>query len=160
MENYNNNYLQDWIDSDAPLRKLLATIDEEETTDIEKARKAFYALADLYNLPKFPDDIEDREEIMVKADHFYEPVSMYEVLAKVKFAEKNLLNIKSNVLTAAYLIINYAEPLIDDELEEYLNEEELEGFGYKGEDVGVELIPIKYGENFNDLGCTYFIKEV
>lgn len=47
----------------------------------------------------------------------------------------------------------------DDELDTYLGDDELSGFGYKGKSVDVEMIPIRNGESWFDKGCVYFIKE-
>lgn len=159
MENFSGTPLEDWINSDPKLLELLENIELEADTDIERAKIAFHKLAEMYDLPKYPDDLEERETIQIADFHFYEPISMYEVLGKIKFADMDLLHIKSHVLMAAYLIKNKYEPLIDSELDEYLGNDMLSGFGYKGKDVDVTLIPVKVGESWQEKGCTYFIKE-
>jgi len=160
MEKFSENPLQDWIDSDPKLSKLLENIELQAENDQERARIAFHKLAEMYKLPKFPDDVHERETEQVADLHLYDPISMYEVLGKIKFADNNPENIKSNVLLAAFLIKNKFEPLIDEELNKYLDNDELAGFGYNGEDIAVEMIPIKTNESWFDKGCTFFIKEV
>ena len=140
------------------MSKILNEIETSCHSENEKARMAFHRLAETYNLSKYPDDVLNRETIQVTDFHLYEPISMYEVLAKIKFSDKNSNNLKSNVLMAAFLMVNKFEPLIDEELEDFLGNEKLYGFGYKGEDIDVELIPIKVGESWFDFGCKLFIK--
>ena len=142
------NPLQNWINTDSELNNLLAEIDSEVFSEFEKAKIAFHKLSDKYNLPKYPDNINEKA-----------PISMYEVLGKLKFVENISENLKSNVLYAAYLILNKLEPEIDDELEAYLKDEQLAGFGYKGEDVDVEMIPIKVNESWFDKGCIFFTRK-
>lgn len=161
MEKHNeNNPVQEWIDTDKKLRKILKDIEATAKSETEQAKIAFNKLAKEYNLPKYIDDVRDRETQQVGDYHFYDPISMYEVLGKIKFADKNSENLKSNVLFAAYIVKNKFEPFIDEELNQYLGEDELAGFGYRGENIEVELIPVKVGESWFDLGCKYFIKEV
>lgn len=104
MEKFSNSPLEDWINNDSELLELLNHIDLQAETDIERAKIAFHKLAEKYSLPKYPDDIDDRETQHFADFHLYNPISMYEVLGKIKFADKNPENIKSNVLLAAYLI--------------------------------------------------------
>lgn len=159
MEKFSETPLEDWIESDSDLKELLVSIEQEANSDIERARIAFHKLCDKYNLPKYPDDLDSRETESVGDFHLHDPISVYEVLGKIKFTNNNPEEIKSNVLFAAYLVKNKYEPLIDDELDEYLGEGELLGFGYKGEDIDVEMIPIKVGESWFEKGCTFFVKE-
>lgn len=158
MEKHNiNNPLLDWINNDKELYNIIQEIENSTNSEYEKAKVAFDKLANYYNLPKFIDDVKDRDTIQIDDKHLYDPISMYEVLAKIKFSDKNPDNLKSNVLMTAYLMINKFEPIIDEELENFLGDEEFLGFGYKGENVDVELIPVKVGESWFDLGCKVFI---
>ncbi|HLO72860.1 MAG TPA: hypothetical protein VK164_02905 [Flavobacterium sp.] len=161
MEKYNEtNPLENWISTDNKLSQMLSEIETVSNSEQEQAKIAFHRLAENYNLPKYPDDVQDRETIQVADFHLYNPISIYEVLGKIKFVDKNLQNLKSNVLLAAYLIINNLEPFIDEELDEFLGNNQLSGFGYKGEDVDVEMIPIIEGESWFEKGCTFFTKEI
>lgn len=164
MEEYENGLtsetITEWINSDTELNKLLTDIDTKVIEEYEKAKIAFHRLAEKYNLPKYPDDIEDRETIQVADFHLYNPISIYEVLGKIKFVDKNLQNLKSNVLLAVYLILNKLEPFIDEELDEFIGNNQFSGFGYKGKDIDVEMIPIIKGESWFDKGCSYFTKNI
>ncbi|RKS03447.1 hypothetical protein [Flavobacterium sp. 102] len=153
------NSLPNWINSDSDLQILLENIDAQTVNEYEKASIAFDKLTELYGLPKYPEDIQSRETYQVGDFHLYNSISMYEVLGKLKFVNKSTEELKSNVLLAAYLIKNSFEPNIDDELDTYLGDDELSGFGYKGKSVDVEMIPIRNGESWFDKGCVYFIKE-
>ncbi len=159
MEKYKEiNPLEDWINTDYKLSQLLSEIEAIASSECEQAQIAFHRLAENYNLPKYPDDVKDRETIQVADSHLYNPISIYEVLGKIKFVDKNLQNLKSNVLLAAYLIINNLEPFIDEELDKFLGNNQLSGFGYKGVDVDVEMIPIKVGESWFEKECEFFTK--
>lgn len=151
MEKYSKlNSLESWISTDYKLSQLLSDIEAITNSEQEQAQIAFHRLAENYNLPKFPDDVESND--------LYYGVSIYEILGKIKFVDKNLKNLKSNVLFAAYLIINKKEPIIDEEFDEFLENNQLTGFGYKGQDVDVEMIPIIKGESWFEKDCIYFTK--
>lgn len=161
MENYNElNPLENWISTDNKLSHLLAEIEAIASSEYEQAQIAFHRLAENYNLPKYPDDVKDSEAMQVADFHLYSPISIYEVLGKIKFVDKDIQNLKSNVLLAAYLIINNLEPFIDEELGKFLGNNQLSGFGYKGEDVYVEMIPIIEGENWFEKNCVFFTKKI
>ena len=160
MEKFSQTPLEDWINSDSELSRILEKIELESKTDIERARIAFHTLAEKYSLPKYPDDVFDRETVQVADFHFYDPISLYEVLGQINFSEPSQTDIKSKVLMAVFLVKNKFEPIFDEQLDEYLGEDELFGFGYKGEDIDVEMIPVKVGESWFELGCTYFTRDV
>lgn len=153
-----NNLLLDWINSDSKLESLLKQIDSQTESEYEKASIAFDKLSELYEFPKYPSDVASREMEQVGDFHFYSPTSMYEVLGKLKFTKNQTEELKSTVLLAAYLIKNKLEPDISDELDTYIGNSELLGFGYKHDGIDVEMIPIKRGESWFDKGCVYFTK--
>jgi len=157
MENFSDTLLEDWMNNDPELLALLEEIDLQAETEAERARIAFHKLAEKYNLPKYPDDVNETEDIDgLDVDA---PISLYEALGKIKFVDPNPDTLKSNVLMAAYLSKNNYEPLIEEELEDYLGGDALAGLGFKGEDIDVEMIPIRKGESWFDKGCTFFVKE-
>jgi hypothetical protein len=153
-----NNTIQDWINSDKKLSGILTEIENLTKSEEEQALIAFHRLSDEYNLPKYPDDVKDREMIQVADWHLYTPLSVYEQLGIVKFSYP-IVDKKSLVLLSVYLINNKLEAYFDEQLELFLGEDELLGFGYKGQDTEVEMIPIKVGESWFDKGCIYFTKE-
>lgn len=124
----------------------------------KKARIAFHKLIETYNLPNYTVDVINRETVQVIDFHLYKPASMYEVLAKVKFSDKNSNNLKSNFHMVAFLMVNKFEPIIDEKLEDFLGNEKLYGFGYKGEKYCCTVISKKVNESWFDLGCKMFIK--
>lgn len=155
----NPNPILQWIESDKDLLQFLQQIDQDGQTEEERAEIAFHRLAERYNLPKYPDDVASRETIMKGDWHLYDPLSLYETLGQAKFGDKEN-DIKGNVLMAAYIMINGLCAIIDEEVDEYIGEGMLLGYGYKGENSQVEMIPIKKGESWAEKGCTYFVKEV
>lgn len=154
-----DNFLENWVFANPQLHQLLQKIDEEGKTEKERAAMAFHKLADFFNLPKYPEDIKDRDLIQVDDYHLYEPISMYEALGNLKFANNNEADLKSNVLLAAYLVYNKLEPFIDEELDVFLGDHELGGFGYIENDINVVMIPIKKGESWFEKGCKYFTRK-
>ncbi|WP_298116675.1 hypothetical protein [Flavobacterium sp.] len=159
MAKYNeNNPLQKWINEDIELLQILDEIEIIAKSEKEKALIAFHKISEHYSLPKYPCNIETRDTIQVDDFHLFDQISMYEALGKIIFADKNSENLKSNVLLAAFIVKNKFEPNIDEELDTFLGNEYLMGFGYKGKDVDVEMIPIKEGESWIDKGCEFFVK--
>lgn len=159
-DNNERNPLQEWIDTDVKLSKILKEIENQTSSEKEQANIAFHRLCEEYRLSKYPDDIDDREMIQVADYHFYSPISVYEQLGIIRFNNKKEKDIKSQVLTAIFLVKNKFEFVFDEEFDEFMGEGELLGFGYKGEGIGVEMIPVKVGESWFDLGCTYFTVDV
>ncbi|UQD55607.1 hypothetical protein [Flavobacterium sp. K5-23] len=160
QSNNEHNPLQEWINTDAKLSKILKEIESQTKSHKEQANIAFHTLCEEYELPKYPDDIESREMIQVVDYHFYDPISVYEQLGIIRFTDQKEEDIRSQVLMAIFLVKNKLEFLFDDELDEYMGEDDLQGFGYKGEDIEVEMKPIKIGQSWFELGCTYFTKNV
>ncbi len=77
------NPIVDWYKKDQKLCELLVAIDRQNLAEVEAACEAFYKVSELYNLPKFPEDVCKED----KLDGFGEEcrnVSVYEQLAIVK----------------------------------------------------------------------------
>lgn len=85
---------------DYKLSEMLSEIEAITNSEEKQAQIVFHRLAENYNLPKYPDDVQDRETIQVADFHLYNPISIYEVLGKIKFVDKDVKNLKSNVLLA------------------------------------------------------------
>ena len=116
---------------------------------------AFNKLSEKYKLPKYIDDIQSDKSTFFKSYN----TSVYEQLGKLKFLEDEIY-IKNHVLMAIYLVKNKLEINLDEKLIASTGNKEILGFGYKGKDIEVEMIPVKKGESWFELGCDYFIKEV
>ena len=85
---------------------------------------------------------------------------MFEQIAQLLFVESENNDPRYLVLNSAYLIKHKLIIDMSQELGEFLGNYELLGLGYRGDSVfEAEMIPIKKGENWVDLGCTYFVKE-
>ena len=86
---------------------------------------------------------------------------MFELVAQLKFADQENNDPRYLVMTAAYPIKRKLVIDISQDLKEYLGDDELQGLGYRGEDIlEAELVPVKKGESWSELGCRFFIKEV
>ena len=161
MEKVNSdNPIQDWIENDKKLSKILLEIEKQTNSHTEQANIAFHRLSKEYQLPKYPDDVDEREMVQVADYHLYSSISVYEQLGIIRFSDSEEKDIRSQVLMAIFLVKNKLECIFDEDLDAFLGKNELQGFGYKGEDTDVEMIPVKVGESWFDLGCTYFTKNI
>jgi hypothetical protein len=152
--------LEEWVESDKDLKQKITGLYESELPEEEQAREALRFLVDTYELPQTPLDIEDREWEDA-GDSFYLPISMFEQIAQLRFVEPENNDPRYLVLNAAYLIKHKLHIDMSQELGDFLGEEEIQGLGYRGEDIlEAEMIPVKKGENWSDLGCRFFTKEV
>lgn len=150
--------LEEWVDSDQDLNEKTTELFESNLPVEEQAREALTYLIKNYNLPEMPLDLEDREE--VKGTD-YRPISVYEQIAQLKFANPENNDPRYLVLTSAYLIKHGLSIDFSEQLQAFLGNSELLGLGYRGEDIlEAELIPVKKGESWFELDCTYFTKEV
>lgn len=152
--------LEEWVDSDQNLNEKTTELFESNLPVEEQAREALNYLIKNYYLAEMPLDLEDREGVVVNGT-IYQPISIYEQIAQLKFANPENNDPRYLVLNAAYLIHHKLVIDLSQELGEYLGKDEMQGLGYRGEDIlEAELIPIKKGESWFDKGCTFFTKEV
>jgi hypothetical protein len=107
-----------------------------------------------------PLDIMDRDWEDA-GDSWYQPISIFEQIAQLRFVEPENNDPRYLVLNSAYLIKHKLIIDLSQELGEFLGEEELQGLGYRGENIlDAELIPVKKGESWSELGCSSFTKEI
>ncbi|MDO8965685.1 hypothetical protein [Algoriphagus sp.] len=152
--------LEEWVESETELKRKITELYESELSPEEQARKSLNYLLNTYDLPLTPMDVEGREWEDA-GDSWYLPISMLEQVAQLKFVEPDNNDPRYLVLNAAYLIHHKLIIDLSQELGEFLVEDELQGLGYRGEDIlEAELIPVKKGESWFELGCTYFTKEM
>ena len=152
--------LEEWVESENGLSEKLTIWYESHLSPEEQARKALNHLMESYDLPQFPMDIDERDWEDA-GDSWYLPISIFEQIAQLKFVEPENNDLRYLVLNSAYLIRHKLQIDMSQELGQFLGEEELQGLGYRGEDIfDAEIIPVKKGESWSDLGCTFFIKEV
>ncbi|PZX49905.1 hypothetical protein [Algoriphagus chordae] len=152
--------LEEWIQSDETLLDKLAEIEQSELSVEEQAREALDFLCKTYHLPKTSLDVENRDWEDA-GDSFYLPISMFEQIAQLLFVEPENNDPRYLVINSAYLIKHKLVIDMSQELSEYLGDDELQGLGYRGEDIlTAELVPVRKGESWSELGCRFFIKEV
>jgi len=85
---------------------------------------------------------------------------MFEQIAQLLFVEPENSDPRYLVINSAYLIKHKLVIDISQKLDEYLGDDELQGLGYRGDDIlDAELIPVRKGESWVELGCRFFIKE-
>jgi len=150
--------LEEWVDSDQNLNEKTTELFESDLSVEEQAREALTYLIKNYNLPEMPLDLEDREGV---EGIEYRPISVYEQIAQLKFANPENNDPRYLVMTSAYLIKHGLSIDFSEQLQAFLGNSVLLGIGYRGEDIlEAELIPVKKGESWFELGCTYFTKDV
>lgn len=152
--------LEEWVESEQDLKQKITELYKSDLSSIDQAMEALNYLAERYHLPLTPLDIEDRDWEDA-GDSWYQPISLFEQVAQLKFVEPENNDPRYLVLNSAYLIHHKLVIDISQELGGFLGNEELQGLGYKGEGVlDGELIPVRIGESWSDLGCKYFVKEL
>lgn len=93
--------LEEWVDSDQNLNEKTTELFESNLPVEEQAREALTYLIENYNLPEMPLDLEERDEV---ESTDYPPISIYEQIAQLKFANPENNDPRYLVLTSAYLI--------------------------------------------------------
>ena len=152
------NIVELWINSDSQLSKILTDIESETEILESQAEKAFHKVAEEYNLPKMPNDIDYDDE-----NYDDEIKSVYEVLGLIKYAYPDE-DPRGNVMLA----LTCVKDNIPFDMENVLSEAEKQGidtsqiFGicYTGTDYNVEIKFIFNGENWADSNCNLFLKTV
>lgn len=110
-----SNEIQAWIENDPRLNDLILKIEAEGGSNEEKAERAFFALADLYNLDRMPNQSEG------------EGSSLFVEHAFLKYMAPND-DPRGRVLTAAYHIVNEMAIPAEVIAEKALGKEPEEGF--------------------------------
>jgi hypothetical protein len=159
MEHKSWPSLEEWVESQSELNRKINELYESELSPQAQARELLAYLVATYKLPLTPMEVEDREW-QEAGDTLFLPISMLEQVAQLKFVEPENNDPRYLVLNAAYLIHHKLVIDLAPEMEDYLGDYELQGLGYRGNDVfEAELIPVKKGESWFDKGCTFFTKE-
>lgn len=152
--------LEEWVESDKNLKQKINELYESGLSPEEQAKELLQFTIEMYKLPQTPLDIEDRNWEDA-GDSWYEPISMFEQIAQLLFVEPENNDPRYLVLNSAYLIKHKLIIDMSQELGEFLGDDELLGLGYGGDSIfEAVMIPVKKGENWVDLGCTYYVKEV
>lgn len=160
MEHQSWPSLEEWVESESELNLKINELYESDLTPEAQARELLAYLIATYNLPLTPMEVEDREW-QDAGYSWYEPISMLEQVAQLKFVQPENNDPRYLVLNAAYLIHHKLVIDLAPEMENYLGDDELQGLGYRGNDVfEAELIPMKKGESWFEKGCNFFTKEL
>lgn len=152
--------IPDWIKGDTKLFELLTEIQNASNTLVECAEKIFHKVSELYEAPKYPDDVNDEKLV----NGFMVETSVYEQLGLLKYLEPGVEKLPENVLAAIYFIVHGTQIdmtfVYDKYSSEGKNPKDISGLGYKNDGSDVQLIIVRKGENWYDLGCKYFVKDV
>ena len=151
--------LEEWVAADTELTRKINEGYDSDLSPKEQARKLLAYLATQYTLPLTPMNVSE-QEWEGAGDSCYLPISMLEQVAQLRFAEPENNDPRYLVLNAAYLTHHQLVIDLSQELEDFLGDEELQGLGYRGEDVlEAELIPVKKSESWLEKSCTFFTKD-
>jgi hypothetical protein len=159
MEQNNIPSLEEWVESDLELNKKTTELFESDLPIEVQAQEALQYLIQVYGLPQTPLDLDNEEEES-EEDSSYPLITMFEQVEQLKFADPENNDPHYLVMTAAYLIKHKLVIDITQALDEYLGDDELQGLGYRGGDIlTAELVPVRKGESWSELGCCSFTKE-
>lgn len=154
MENQGFNPIELWIKTDEKLSAILTKIEKQAVSLEKQAEMAFHQVAENYNLPKMPQDIDYDV-------HDDEMQSVYEILGLVNytFPEEDP---RGNVMFALCSVHDNI-PFDMNELtkkakQNGINFAEISGIGYLGDNYNVKIIFVKKNESWFDLGCKFFVK--
>ncbi|MFY7743080.1 MAG: hypothetical protein ACOVQR_10555 [Flavobacterium sp.] len=162
MESFSNeeNLVLNWVNSEKELFDLLVEIQSLNISVNEQVEIAFHRISDLYGLPKMPEDIKDvdSEEEDFDNEEFV-LTSVYEQFGLLKYLHDNQ-DLRGVLLSAIYFVKNGYVADIDEVYKKYYSKNTLPivGIGFKYVNSSVELVFVREGESWFDLGCKMFIK--
>lgn len=162
MESFSNeeNLVLNWVNSEKELFDLLVEIQSLNISVNEQVEIAFHRISDLYGLPKMPEDIKDvdSEEEDFDNEEFV-LTSVYEQFGLLKYLHDNQ-DLRGVLLSAIYFVKNGYVADIDEVYKKYYSKNTLPivGIGFKNVNSSVELVFVREGESWFDLGCKMFIK--
>lgn len=154
------DFLTDWIAQDEKLSNILIEIRDTGISVEEQAELLFCKVADLYNLPKMPSDVEySDEDDTTNEDSDYELTSVFEELGLLKLycPEEDIITL---VLLALYCVRNKINNDIDVVFEKKYGKKNKDciGIGLRGLNSNVEALLITKGKNWVELGCVALLK--
>jgi hypothetical protein len=147
------NLVQNWIETDKNLFKLITEIESEFNSYHEQAEVAFERLSKLYNIPRMPvdvleDEFEDEDE--------FDKRSLFEEHALIKYLAKENEDPRGIVLSAAFHLLNdYRVDLFQVAEKEFgQNIPAKCKIGIIGEGFNGEVVfPQKESKSWFELGC-------
>jgi len=119
--------LEEWVESEQDLKQKITELYESDLSPRAQAMEALSYLAERFQLPLTPLDIKDRDWEDA-GDSWYQPISVFEQVAQLKFVEPENNDPRYLVLNSAYLIHHKLVIDMSQELGQFLGDEELQGF--------------------------------
>jgi len=161
MENHSNNEenpILNWINSDKELSNILLEIQNLNISINEQVEIAFHRISDFYGLPKMPEDVQNEDDDTNNEE--FEQTSVYEQFGLLKYLHNDDEDLRGVLLSAIYFTKNGHVADIDEVYKKYYskNKSPIVGVGFKNINSSVELVFVKKGESWFDLGCKMFIK--
>lgn len=147
------NQIQEWINEDDKLYNLIIEIQSSDKDPNAQAETAFNKLCELYDIPKMPEDVITIEH---DSENFYDPRSLFEEHALLKFLAPENEDPRGIVLSAAHNILhNNLVDYYDVAKKEYNNElPDVCQIGVSGNGhVSKVVFFQKETQNWEDLGC-------
>lgn len=160
MEQYDNGLtsetITNWINEDKGLQKIIQEIESKTESFDEQAELAFHLVSEYFDVSKLPADMEELEDYDVDDEM---NSCVYEQLGILKYLEPEE-DLRGQVLTAIYFLkFDYrTDAAFIFEKYPSINKDEIAGIGFKGENSKVELVLVKKGQSWFDLGCIYFTR--
>jgi hypothetical protein len=144
-----DNPIEEWYKKDQRLNELLVSIDQQSLPDEEAARQAFYKVSELYNLPKFPGEVDENGR------------SVFEEMAIGKYIFPND-ELKGVVMLAIYNVFINEYITMDEAAAIFYNSHDEipdEYFVYYfGKDVDARIEFDIGGKTWIEAGCTFMQK--
>jgi len=147
------NQIQEWINEDDKLYNLIIEIQSSDKNPNAQAEIAFNKLCELYDIPKTP---EDTTIIGLNSENIYNPRSLFEEHALLKFLAPENEDPRGIVLSAAHNILhNNLVDYYEVAKKEYNNEiPDVCQIGVNGNEYNSKVIFFqKETQNWEDLGC-------
>jgi hypothetical protein len=147
------NLVQNWIETDKNLFKLITEIESEINSYNEQAEVAFERLSKLYNIPRMPVDVPEEE---FEDEDEFDKRSLFEEHALIKYLAEENEDPRGIVLSAAFHLLNdYRIDLFQVAEKEFgQNIPEKCKIGIIGEGFNGEVVfPQKEYKSWFELGC-------
>jgi len=156
-----NNPIDEWYGSDEKLKEIIDSLSFSNKSPEEQAREAFYQIANLYELHKFPDDITEDDYKTYEEEGIDDPRTVFEEIGIIRYLEPDD-DPRGVVLFALYNIKNRTYMNIDFCAERHFgNEKQIPSsymIYYTGTDVDSKLNFLEDGETWTKPGVKYAFK--
>ena len=147
------NPIQEWINEDDKLYNLIIEVQSSDKDPNTQAEIAFNKLCELYDIPKMPEDVITIEH---NSENIYDPRSLFEEHALLKFLAPENEDPRGIVLSAVHNILhNNLVDYYEVAKKEYSNKlPDVCQIGVSGNGYASKVIFFqKETQNWEDLGC-------